>query len=225
MDHFRITGHRKVRAAGGGSCKVGCPELKIVRDYVTGKACRLSAGVRIMALPVLFVVVTLFAAALPAVADDRCDVARKEMMRKKEELSEYVDALGKSHAKDDYAFMDVLNFKINELIQRTKELEQELAGCPEPKPATPPQGMSGIKSDDDVIPEKNCGDLKKMLVPLMRKVNSLKRREKSVFSGLSPEEKSELAKAENELKMVKESMGKRCGAAETPGSLQKRLRR
>lgn len=205
---------------------MGSAELNMMQDFFTETGSGLRAVVRMATLTLLLTACTVFAADhTPSVVEDRCDAARKEMMSKKVELSEYVDALSKSHAKDDYAFMDVLNFKINELITRTKELERELASCPEPRQATPPPGMSGMKSDEEVIAEKSCGDLKKMLVMLMRKVNSLKRREKSVFSGLSPEEKSELSKVESELKTVKENLGKRCGAAETPGSLQRRLRR
>ena len=158
--------------------------------------------------------------------DDRCDAARRELLKNKEELTEYVDALNKSHAKNDYAFMDILNSKINELISRTRELEKELAGCPEPKPPLAgQQGMTGVKSDDELMAEKSCPELKKTLVPVIRKINGLKRREKSLLSGLSPEEKSELAKAETELRIVKENLKKKCSAPEPPGSLQKRLKR
>jgi len=158
--------------------------------------------------------------------EDRCDAARRELIKNKEELTEYVDALNKSHAKNDYAFMDILNSKINELISRTRELEKELAGCPEPKPPLAgQQGMTGVKSDDELMAEKSCPELKKTLVPVIRKINGLKRREKSLLSGLSPEEKSELAKAETELRIVKENLKKKCSGSEPAGSLQKRLRR
>jgi hypothetical protein len=206
---------------------MGSTESKMGQHIRTSAGCKLRVVMPVVTLGLLLAACILVFAEdhTPTVAADRCEAVRKEMMRKKEELAEYVDALAKSHAKDDYSFMNVLNFKINELITSTKELERELVGCPEPRQVAPPPGMSGIKSDEEAISAKSCEDLKKMLVPLIRKVNSLKRRDKSVFSGLSLEEKSELSKAESELKIVKESLGKKCGTAGTPGSLQRRLRR
>lgn len=173
---------------------------------------------------ILFWLIAMYLTTFNVLADDRCDLLRKELVQRKDELSEYVEALTKSHAKDDYAFMDVLNFKINELVKRTKELEREIVGCPPPKSVQLPQGMSATKTEEEILGEKSCTDLKKMLVPLIRKVNTLKRREKSVLSGLSTEEKQELDKAQSELITVREHISRRCGASEPSKPFQRRLR-
>jgi len=158
-------------------------------------------------------------------ADDRCATARKELMGLKKELSGYVEALGRTHAQEDLALADVLSYKISDLIPRIKELERQLTDCPAPLTPSPAPGMAGTKSEEQIMAEKSCEELKKMMLPLIRKVNSLKRREKSVLSGLSSEEKGELSKAETDLRLVKEQIRKKCGSQPGAESLPRRLRR
>ncbi|MGC8908903.1 MAG: hypothetical protein ACP5M0_15890 [Desulfomonilaceae bacterium] len=186
--------------------------------------CRTIGGVAVMGVTIaLFLISGICDSAL--FADDQCQTMQKELLQKKTELSELIDALNKSYAQGDYTLMDVLNFKINQLINQTKELERKLEGCPQPPTPVTPPGMSGMKTDEDILAEKGCGELKKMLLPLARKVHALKRREQSVLSGLTAEEKSELAKAEAELKTLKEILAKKCDTKPAPESLKKRLRR
>lgn len=158
-------------------------------------------------------------------AQDECAAMRRELLQLRTELSELVDALNKSNAQEDYTLMGVLNYKINQLITRSKELERGLANCPEVPQNVAPPGMSGTKSEEGILAEKSCSELRKMLLPLMRKINSLKRREKSVLSGLTAEEKTELSKAESDLALIKETLTRKCNAKPASESLRKRLRR
>jgi hypothetical protein len=140
-------------------------------------------------------------------AEDACAVIAKSLDQKKQQLGDYFEALKKLHSERDARLLEVLNFKIGDLSEQIRSLEAEMAGCPGRNTG---EGLSAIKSDEDQYATKSCDDLRKMLLQLLRKTASLKRREKSLFSELTTTEKAELQDANRELQIVKSELKKRC---------------
>lgn len=80
-----------------------------------------------------------------------------------------------------------------------------------PEQAAPtPQGMAPPRVDDTTLYSKSCPELKKALVPLIRKVNEMKRREKGLFSEFTEKEREELAKSSQTLEDIKIQLRQRC---------------
>lgn len=89
-----------------------------------------------------------------------------------------------------------------------------------PAPAVPeqqapaPQGMAPPRVDDNPYISKTCPELKKALVPLIRKFNELKRREKGLFAEFTQKDKDELSQTKQALDDIKQQLRQRC--AEPP---------
>jgi len=81
-----------------------------------------------------------------------------------------------------------------------------------PPLSRPPGAIKGAEGDQITA---SCADLTLTLVQLLRKVNALKKREHSSFSGLSETEKKELDEANQKLTEVRTLLKARCSV---PGS-------
>ena len=85
-----------------------------------------------------------------------------------------------------------------------------------PAPAIPeqqvptPQGMAPNRMDDNPYMSKTCPELKKALVPLIRKFNELKRREKGLFAEFTQKDKEELSQTKQALDDIKQQLRQRC---------------
>jgi len=176
-------------------------------------------------LTTLLVIVAIFivAPAFSASGQD-CGTLQTKMESKQKELNSYLDALGKSRNQQDTRLVGALNFKIDELMTEIALLEEKLGSCSEPKESGRPEGFSSVKSEEGKFATKNCGELRKLLVQLNRKVNSYKRREHSLLSDLTAAEKSELKEADQDLEKIRKILNSRCAVAPGPDSLKQRLR-
>ena len=176
-------------------------------------------GHRILLLCVLFSLVTAFGVADVFAAEDRsCQEAQKLLESKRKQLAEYLISLKKSQGEGDAAWLAVLNNKITDLLNEIVNLP-ELADCQrrgESAKNSAVQGMGPVKFDTSDHCSKTCPELKKLLVQLVRKTSSLRRREHSTFSELSDTEKQELQDATRDTRVVVEIMKARCGLASTP---------
>jgi hypothetical protein len=76
----------------------------------------------------------------------------------------------------------------------------------------PPRTLGAIKSRAGDPVTGSCADLRLTLVQLLRKVNALKKREHSLFSGLTDTEKQELDEANQKLTAVRTVLNARCSA-------------
>ncbi|MGO9569878.1 MAG: hypothetical protein ACLP5H_20295 [Desulfomonilaceae bacterium] len=76
----------------------------------------------------------------------------------------------------------------------------------------PPRTLRAIKGRTGDYVTASCADLRMTLVQLLRKVNALKKREHSLFSGLSETEKQELDEANQKLTEVSTVLNARCSA-------------
>jgi hypothetical protein len=106
------------------------------------------------------------------------------------------------------------------LAYTADELRDRIRRIPAPS-AVPPQGravhrrsLGAVKGTEDYV-TANCPDLRLILVQLLRRVNALKKRENSAFSGLSETEKQELDEANQKLAALMTVLKARCS---TPDS-------
>jgi hypothetical protein len=76
----------------------------------------------------------------------------------------------------------------------------------------PPRTLGAIKARAGDHVTGTCADLRMTLVQLLRKVNALKKREHSLFSGLTETEKQELDDANQKLTAVRTVLKTRCSA-------------
>ena len=107
------------------------------------------------------------------------------------------------------------------LAYTADELKDRMRRIPAP-PAVPSEQklvsrrpLGAIKRETEDFVTASCPDLRLTLVQLLRKVNALKKRENSVFSGLSDAEKEELADANQKLTTLMAVLKARCS---TPDS-------
>lgn len=141
--------------------------------------------------------------------DTDCEALRKALDWKQEKLAEYIEALRLSFEQRDMRLVQAFSHKVERLadeIHQTKELHR----CPEKPPAQASPGLSPIKSDAAAFVTQSCGELRRMQVILLIKINTLRRREQSVFSQLSAEEKESLENAAETLKQVRNALKARC---------------
>lgn len=76
----------------------------------------------------------------------------------------------------------------------------------------PPRTLGALKSRAGDEVTGSCADLRLTLVQLLRKVNAFKKREHSLFSGLTDTEKQELDEANQKLTAVRTVLNARCSA-------------
>jgi hypothetical protein len=179
-------------------------------------------------VPVLFVAVALagilFAPKHTRAVEPWCDSVASELNEKQLRLNEYMQALQGSYDKRDYRMADALNYKIKQLQEELRTLEQEAADCEAHNSGGMAQGLSSSKTDEEKYATKSCGELRKMIFPLLIKTRSLKRREKSLIIGMTPEEETELATCSEQLKILRHILKCRCSGSTSRSSLLKRLR-
>jgi hypothetical protein len=98
--------------------------------------------------------------------------------------------------------------ELRDRIRRTPAAPDSRSG----KKQQPPSTLGAIKSRAGDEITGSCADLRMSLVQLLRKVNALKKREHSLFSGLTEAEKQELDDANQRLTAVRTMLNARCTA-------------
>lgn len=149
---------------------------------------------------------------------------KKELGTKQKELNSYLDALEKSRQEHDSLLLGALNYKIDQIISQIATLEEKAANCGESQETAKVEGFSSVKSEEGQFATKSCGELRKMMVQVIRRVNALQRRENSLLSELTTSEKSELKDARQDLDKIRKILNTRCAVARPPDSLKQRLR-
>ncbi|MBI5250019.1 MAG: hypothetical protein HY912_11040 [Desulfomonile tiedjei] len=184
---------------------------------------RFSGSIYLPALLAGFFAFFLVSHACSASQQD-CNSLRQDLEFRQTELTSYLDALGKSRNQQDSLLLGALNHKIDELISQIALLEEKMANCGESTEQTRIEGFSSVKSEEGKFATKNCGELRKTLVQLHRKVNSFKRRENSLLSDLTTAEKNELKDADQDLEKIRKILNSRCTVSPPQNSLKQRLR-
>jgi hypothetical protein len=142
--------------------------------------------------------------------EDSCKEIRKELEVKKRQMLNYAGAVKKLNDLNDAPIVTLLNHKIAELADQIDKMDAELRECS--TLAESESEINPVRSiTDEPYRSKSCGELRRMLVQLLRKFHSLKRRESSLFSELSQLEKTELESANDELAKVRNALKSRCG--------------
>jgi len=157
-------------------------------------------------------------ATIPALAlDKRCEGLRRDLEQKNLRLQEHLHAATKFDGRDDSEETKAIATKIAGLKEEILRLEKELEACGGERSARVPEGLSTVKSDNGEHATKSCGELRKRLVELVKTVHSFRKRENSLLSRLTPEEKKEFREASEELKTVREALKSRCSVPTRPG--------
>jgi hypothetical protein len=154
-------------------------------------------------------------------AEDRCAEVVKTLELNTLRLKEYATALQNAHRDKDFQLITVLNNQIDETLKQVRVGEAELLNCPSSASVSGP-GISSVKSQDTKFADVNCDELKKKYIQLSRKFHSLERRQKSLLSELTVEEKANLRETEDSLKAVELELKKRCGPPPAPKPFQRR---
>lgn len=165
---------------------------------------------------------TLFAAS--AQDKEPCAALRKDLNTKRQQLSQHVDALKKLNDQGDYMVMAVFSDKIRELIDEVQRIDASLRDCPPVESSPQPEGLEPVKSDPAEYATKSCDELRTLLLQLVQKTTALKRREGSLFSALTPAERTELEEAERAFKELKSAIRSRCAAHEPSNPFRRRRR-
>jgi len=165
--------------------------------------------------PAVLLVLMLLLAFSPAFGEQEvdCGALRNKLIKKRQQLSEYADAFKKLNEQGELVLMGALTQRMQDLVDEMLKLQEEGADCPDlgqPKPAS---GLDSVKSDESEYSTLGCDELRKVLFSLLQKTSALKRRQNSVFSGLSSAEKTELHEADQALKEVKAAIKTKCTAA------------
>jgi len=155
------------------------------------------------------VVSTIFLSQFVMAEEKGCEALRKDLELKRNQLAEYLVTLDKFHDKGEAELESLLKHKINELLDKINRAE-ELTDCARGSKAVTSEGVSPVKTDAGEYVTKTCGELRTMLVQLLRKTKSLKRREHSTFSELSPAEKTVLQESEREIRTINTILKARC---------------
>jgi hypothetical protein len=157
-------------------------------------------------------------------AEAWCDQVKTDLDDKRQRLDEYLQALQTYYDKRDFRISETLNYKIKQLKEELRILEQEAADCSARSSTSMHQGLSATKSEQAQYATKSCAELRSLTLPLVRKVQALKRKEKSLLAGPTPEEEAELAEASEQLKVIAGILKTRCTPSRARSSLLKRLR-
>lgn len=107
-----------------------------------------------------------------------------------------------------------LAYTADELKDRIRKTPTPSAVPGEEKSA-PRRSLGPVKGGTGDFVTANCPDLRLTLVQLLRKVNALRKRENSAFSGLSDTEKQELAEANEKLTALMTVLKARCSAPDS----------
>jgi hypothetical protein len=168
------------------------------------------AGMSFSRLLLLTVTIpVIFFSQFAVAADKGCEALRKDLELKRGQLAEYLVTLDKFRDKGDPNLESVLKHKINDLLDKINRAE-EVTDCAKLAAAATLEGISPVKTDAGEYVTKSCTELRTMLVQLLRRTTSLKRREHSTFSELTPAEKAILRDSEKELRTVNAILKARC---------------
>lgn len=154
-------------------------------------------------------------------AEDRCAEITKNLEQNSFRLKEYAGALQNAHKGRDFQLITVLNGQIDETLKQIRVGEAELLNCPATKGHGGP-AISSVKSQDTKFGDSSCEELKKKYIQLSRKFNSLVRRQQSLLSELTSEQKAEYREAEDSLKAVESELRKRCSPPPAPKPFQRK---
>jgi hypothetical protein len=152
-------------------------------------------------------------------ADKGCAALKKDLELKRGQLAEYLVALDKFRDRGEPELESVLKHKINDLLDKINRAE-EVTDCVKLAAPAAPIGISPVKTDAGEYVTKSCTELRTMLVQLLRKTKSLKRREHSTFSELTSAEKTILHDSEKELRTVTSILKARCVRDVRSGSVR-----
>ncbi len=166
-----------------------------------------------------FFLVAVFA--MNSIAEDRCAEIAKNLEQNSFRLKEYAGALQKAHKDRDFQLIAVLNGQIDETLKQIRVGEAELLNCPATRAHDGP-AISSVKSQDTKFADSSCEELKKKYIQLSRKFNSLSRRQQSLLSELTSEQKAEYKEAEDSLKAVESELRKRCSPPAAPKPFQRK---
>jgi len=181
-------------------------------------------GLRFAPIVILLSAVTIAFPTFLSAAEHRCDLARAELLQKNGQILEYVAALQKAAQDNELDLVGVLSFKIGELVDDARRLEKEVSACPEKSSSGGSPGLSAAKSEEHQYATMRCPELRERVILLLRKINSMKRRENSLFSRLTEEESAELEAARRQLKLVQEAIRARCSRSPATGPFLNKLR-
>jgi hypothetical protein len=138
-----------------------------------------------------------------------CEALRAVLKQRKEKLTEYIEALKMSQEHGDMRLIQAFCNKIDRLADEIREAE-ETHNCPEELPSQNSPGLSPIKTDAAAFVTQSCGELRRMQVMLLIKINALRRRDQSVFSQLNTKERDSLENASETLTNVRNALKARC---------------
>ena len=167
---------------------------------------------------------TIFVSQLAIAEEKGCEALRKDLEYKRKQLAEYLVMLDKSHGRVESRVESLLKHKINELLDNINNAA-ELTDCSQWEASVTHEGVSPVKTDAGEYVTKSCAELRIMLVQLLRKSKSLKRREHSTFSQLTPGENTVLQESEREFRTVNTILKARCArevGSGRPRDLKKR---
>ena len=144
--------------------------------------------------------------------DIDCGALKRNLAQKRQQLSEHVDALKKLNERGELIIMGLVTQRIQELVDELTKLQEQGGDCPELGQSKVTSGLDSVKSDAGEYATLGCNELRKVLFQLLQKTNTLKRRQDSLFSALSPAEKTELQEAEQSLKEVQAAIKTKCAS-------------
>jgi len=139
-----------------------------------------------------------------------CEILRADLEQKTLRLKEYINALKKFSELQDDEMIGGISPKIAELRQQIDNKKKDLEQCGDERSLKTRDGLSSPKSETGEYATKSCNELKKRLVWLVRSVHSLRRREISLVTELTNNEKKELRDASEDLKTVRQILKTRC---------------
>lgn len=158
--------------------------------------------------------------------DESCDKIRQDLEQKRLEVASYSESVQKLIAAGDTSTATLLNKKIEDSLNWILYLEERLRQC-SPGNITSSGNLptGSVKTDELKCQGKECNDLRKSMLQLLRKKNSLIRRVNSVFSELTVEDRAVLRVTEQEIKEVQECLKKNCNKDVTPGFMRQKQQR
>jgi hypothetical protein len=139
-----------------------------------------------------------------------CQALHTELGRLEARLDDYLRALDQARIEQDSYLASALRYQISRLRTEISDSRDAIKACEKVRPTDlvtllPLRG-GGLYVD------KSCTDLRNMMIPLMRRVNSLSRMEKSAISRMTDSERVDLDKARRELAEVKAVFHTHCEA-------------
>ena len=149
--------------------------------------------------------------------EESCEKVMLDLEQKRLEVKSYSESVQKLIAAGDTSTATLLNKKIEDSLNWILFLEERLGKC---SSRTVKGGAnsstSSVKSDELKCQGKECKDLRKNMLQLLRKKHSLIRRVNSVFSQLTIEDQAVLRVTEQEIKEIQECLKKNCSQDTTP---------